>query len=140
VGLGDQVLTLFCGNPIGGTISPVVFPQFSRCPNGEKNLDRLWWLNYCGKKRTLDRGALGNHSGIPRMKINIAVNGYRRIGRCIVRARYESPYLSDRIRIVAINELADLRSIYHLTKYDSTHGRFTLPVRMAEHGPVIGQD
>jgi len=74
------------------------------------------------------------------MKINIAVNGYGRVGRCIVRALYESPVFRERIRIVAINELADIKTIYHLTKYDSTHGRFAQPVACVDQGLVIGED
>lgn len=56
--------------------------------------------------------------------LNIAINGYGRIGRCVLRAFYESA-LRDHIAIVAINELADNKTIAHLTKYDSTHGKFT---------------
>ncbi|MFT6791766.1 MAG: D-erythrose 4-phosphate dehydrogenase [Cellvibrionaceae bacterium] len=55
--------------------------------------------------------------------INIAINGYGRIGRCLVRALCESSIHSN-IQIVAINELADEKTIAHLTKYDSTHGKF----------------
>lgn len=53
----------------------------------------------------------------------IAINGYGRIGRCILRALYESD-LNKQLELVAINELADCTTIAHLTKYDSTHGRF----------------
>ena len=55
--------------------------------------------------------------------LRLAINGYGRIGRCVLRALYESP-LRDRMAIVAINEPADLDTIVHLTRYDSTHGRF----------------
>ena len=55
--------------------------------------------------------------------VRLAINGYGRIGRCILRALYESP-LRQELRIVAINELADAGTILHLTRYDSTHGRF----------------
>ena len=55
--------------------------------------------------------------------IRLAINGYGRIGRCVLRALYESP-LREQLRIVAINEPADLDTIAHLTRYDSTHGRF----------------
>ena len=60
------------------------------------------------------------------MGINIAINGYGRIGRCFLRALYEQQTLSGNldIEVVAINELADNQTIAHLTKYDSTHGRF----------------
>jgi len=59
--------------------------------------------------------------------IRIAINGYGRIGRSVLRALYES---ADRkqIQVVAINEPADIDTIIHLTKYDSTHGRFAAQV------------
>ncbi len=55
--------------------------------------------------------------------IRVAINGYGRIGRCVLRAVCERK-LWDQIQVVAINELADCKTIAHLTKYDSTHGRF----------------
>lgn len=55
--------------------------------------------------------------------LKIAINGYGRIGRCVLRALYEGG-ARDGMQIVAINELADCATIAHLTKYDSTHGRF----------------
>ncbi|MGB1328230.1 MAG: type I glyceraldehyde-3-phosphate dehydrogenase [Porticoccaceae bacterium] len=55
--------------------------------------------------------------------IRVAINGYGRIGRSVLRAVYESK-LQDQIKIVAINEPADNKTIAHLTRYDSTHGRF----------------
>ncbi|MDY0007689.1 MAG: glyceraldehyde 3-phosphate dehydrogenase NAD-binding domain-containing protein [Spongiibacteraceae bacterium] len=54
--------------------------------------------------------------------IRLAINGYGRIGRCVLRALWERGGRG--LRIVAINEPADLATIVHLTKYDSTHGRF----------------
>lgn len=74
------------------------------------------------------------------MKINIAINGYGRIGRCVVRALYESKNFSDRIRLIAINETADADTIFHLTKYDSTHGRFPLPVEKKKDRLIIGKE
>lgn len=59
--------------------------------------------------------------------IRLAINGYGRIGRCVLRALYESGY-RDKMQVVAINEPADLATIVHLTKYDSTHGRFPAEV------------
>jgi D-erythrose 4-phosphate dehydrogenase len=56
--------------------------------------------------------------------IRVAINGYGRIGRSVLRAVYESK-LQDQIKIVAINEPADNKTIAHLTRYDSTHGRFS---------------
>lgn len=55
--------------------------------------------------------------------IRLAINGYGRIGRCVLRALYEGP-LQGQLQVVAINELADAGTIAHLTRYDSTHGRF----------------
>ena len=55
--------------------------------------------------------------------IRVAINGYGRIGRSVLRALYESGS-RERIQVIAINEPADCKTIAHLTKYDSTHGRF----------------
>ena len=74
------------------------------------------------------------------MKINIAINGYGRIGRCITRALFESKKFYDKINLVAINETAEAKTIYHLTKYDSTHGRFPLYVKNEESALMIGKD
>ncbi|MEH6548674.1 MAG: type I glyceraldehyde-3-phosphate dehydrogenase [Pseudomonadales bacterium] len=54
--------------------------------------------------------------------LRLAINGYGRIGRTVLRALLESDYRHS-IQLVAINELADCKTIAHLTKYDSTHGR-----------------
>lgn len=55
--------------------------------------------------------------------IRLAINGYGRIGRSVLRALQESS-LQSRLQVVAINELADAGTVLHLTRYDSTHGRF----------------
>ena len=57
------------------------------------------------------------------MTIKLAINGFGRIGRNILRAVYESN-LSKEFQIVAINDLTDLATNAHLLKYDSIHGRF----------------
>jgi glyceraldehyde 3-phosphate dehydrogenase/D-erythrose 4-phosphate dehydrogenase len=57
------------------------------------------------------------------MSLRIAINGFGRIGRCLLRALHESP-LRERVHVVAINEPADLDSIAYLTRFDSNHGRF----------------
>ncbi len=57
------------------------------------------------------------------MAYRIAINGYGRIGRCVLRAFYESTNYTD-MRVVAINDLAGIGNLAHLTRYDSTHGRF----------------
>lgn len=61
------------------------------------------------------------------MAIRVAINGYGRIGRNILRALYESNKYKD-IEIVAINDLGDAKTNAHLTKYDTTHGIFTAEV------------
>lgn len=73
------------------------------------------------------------------MSYRIAINGYGRIGRCVLRALYESPHYQG-LQIVAINEPADLETIAHLTKYDSTHGRFSGEVEMLAGGLRINGD
>ncbi|NND69743.1 MAG: type I glyceraldehyde-3-phosphate dehydrogenase [Halioglobus sp.] len=57
--------------------------------------------------------------------LRLAINGYGRIGRSILRALYESDY-RDELAVVAVNEVADAGTVLHLTRYDSTHGRFPL--------------
>lgn len=74
------------------------------------------------------------------MTINIAINGYGRIGRCVARALFESEYFSSRIRLAAINETADIHTIFHLTKYDSTHGRFPFEVKIADKSLIVKED
>lgn len=65
------------------------------------------------------------------MTIRIAINGFGRIGRNVVRALYESGRRAE-ITVVAINELADAAGIAHLLKYDTSHGRFAgMSVRSA---------
>lgn len=63
----------------------------------------------------------------------IAINGFGRIGRCVLRAFIERRGEFD-FDIVAINEPADLDSIAYLTRYDSTHGRFPAVVEQTRNG------
>lgn len=63
--------------------------------------------------------------------LRLAINGYGRIGRCFLRALLESPVAHD-LRVVAINEPANLDSMAYLTRYDSTHGRFPGPVEVVD--------
>ena len=58
----------------------------------------------------------------------IALNGYGRIGRCVLRALHESVQAD--IQVVALNDLADRESIEYLTRFDSTHGRFPGQVQL----------
>jgi len=57
------------------------------------------------------------------MALRIAINGFGRIGRCVLRAIYERNLQND-IEVVVINELADCETIGYMLRYDSTHGRF----------------
>lgn len=68
----------------------------------------LWWKRSCSRVSQV---------------LRLAINGYGRIGRCVLRALHESPLYSG-LQVVAINELADAGTVLHLTHYDSTHGRF----------------
>lgn len=71
--------------------------------------------------------------------IRIAINGYGRIGRSVLRALYESD-LQDQVKVVAINEPADNKTIAHLTRYDSTHGRFLADVEVSDNSLIVNGD
>jgi D-erythrose 4-phosphate dehydrogenase len=71
--------------------------------------------------------------------IRVAINGYGRIGRSILRALYESGK-RQQIQIVAINELAKPEAMVHLTQYDTTHGRFQNKVSLKDGNLLIGDD
>ncbi|QJQ96837.1 MULTISPECIES: type I glyceraldehyde-3-phosphate dehydrogenase [Halomonadaceae] len=61
------------------------------------------------------------------MAYRIAINGYGRIGQCVLRAlfeRHDGAEPENELEIVAINELSGLDTIAYLTRYDTTHGRF----------------
>jgi D-erythrose 4-phosphate dehydrogenase len=61
----------------------------------------------------------------------VALNGYGRVGRCVLRAFYERGAEFD-FQIVALNDLADMASLEYLTRFDSTHGRFPGEVRVED--------
>jgi glyceraldehyde 3-phosphate dehydrogenase len=73
------------------------------------------------------------------MPIKVAINGYGRIGRNIVRALYESDRTNE-IQIVAINDLGDSNTNAHLTQYDSVHGKFPFEVTVDGDFIVINGD
>ncbi|NMG53091.1 type I glyceraldehyde-3-phosphate dehydrogenase [Aromatoleum aromaticum] len=74
------------------------------------------------------------------MTIKVAINGYGRIGRCTLRALYELG-LRDQFEIVAINASGDLATNAHLTRYDTTHGRFATPVATeSDNLMIVGDD
>lgn len=57
------------------------------------------------------------------MTLRVAINGYGRIGRCILRSIFEYGRQNE-FEVVAINDLSGMQTTAHLTRYDSTHGRF----------------
>ena len=73
------------------------------------------------------------------MAIKVAINGYGRIGRNILRALYESNRTSE-IQIVAINDLGDAETNAHLTQYDTAHGKFPGTVSAEGNFLVVNGD
>ncbi len=73
------------------------------------------------------------------MTIKVAINGYGRIGRNILRAHYEGGKKHD-IEIVAINDLGDPKTNAHLTKYDTAHGKFPGTVTVDGDCMVVNGD
>ena len=73
------------------------------------------------------------------MTIRVAINGYGRIGRNILRAHYEGGKKHD-IEIVAINDLGDPKTNAHLTQYDTAHGRFPGTVGVEGDYMVVNGD
>lgn len=73
------------------------------------------------------------------MTVKVAINGYGRIGRNILRALYEGQARSQ-LQIIAINDLGDAQINAHLTRYDSVHGRFAHEVQVDADALVIAGD
>ena len=73
------------------------------------------------------------------MAIKVAINGYGRIGRNIMRALYESGRTGE-IKIVAINDLGNAETNAHLTRYDTAHGKFPYEVGVSDGDLVIKGD
>ena len=73
------------------------------------------------------------------MAIKVAINGYGRIGRNILRALYEAKRTAE-LRIVAINDLGDAKTNAHLTQYDTAHGRFPGDVSVDGDSMVVDGD
>ena len=73
------------------------------------------------------------------MTIRVAINGYGRIGRNVLRAHYEGGKKHD-IEIVAINDLGDPKTNAHLTQYDTAHGRFPGTVSVDGEFMVVNGD
>ncbi len=73
------------------------------------------------------------------MAIKVAINGYGRIGRNVLRALYEAGR-SDEIRIVAVNDLGDAETNAHLTRFDTAHGKFPGDVAVEGGDLVVNGD
>ncbi|MDG1143415.1 MAG: type I glyceraldehyde-3-phosphate dehydrogenase [Burkholderiales bacterium] len=73
------------------------------------------------------------------MTIRVAINGYGRIGRNILRAHYEEGKTHD-IEIVAINDLGDAATNAHLTQYDTAHGRFPGDISIEGDSLIVNGD
>jgi glyceraldehyde 3-phosphate dehydrogenase len=73
------------------------------------------------------------------MAIQVAINGYGRIGRNILRALYEARR-TDEIRIIAINDLGDANTNAHLTRFDTVHGRFGGEVAVDGDSMIVNGD
>ena len=73
------------------------------------------------------------------MSIKIAINGYGRIGRNVLRAIYEEGYRKD-MEVVAVNDLGDAKINAHLTIYDTVHGKFAGTVKVDGDYIVVNDD
>ncbi|UCC14758.1 MAG: type I glyceraldehyde-3-phosphate dehydrogenase [Gammaproteobacteria bacterium] len=73
------------------------------------------------------------------MAVKVGINGYGRIGRCVVRALHEQGRTGE-IDIVAINDLGDVETNAHLTRYDSVHGKFPGTVEIDGDSIVVNGD
>ena len=73
------------------------------------------------------------------MTIRVAINGYGRIGRNILRAHYEGGKKHD-LQVVAINDLGNAQTNAHLTRYDTAHGRFPGTVTVDGDAMVVNGD
>jgi D-erythrose 4-phosphate dehydrogenase len=70
---------------------------------------------------------MNDHYWVNRLSYRVAINGYGRIGQSVLRAIYDNG-LDKLFNVIAINELSDLDTVTYLTRYDTTHGRFPVPV------------
>jgi glyceraldehyde 3-phosphate dehydrogenase len=67
------------------------------------------------------------------MTIRVGINGFGRIGRLVFRAALENP----EIEVVAVNDLTDAKTLSHLVKYDSVHGRFHGDVAPGDNALIV---
>lgn len=69
------------------------------------------------------------------MAIRVAINGFGRIGRLVMRAIYQRNLTE--IEIVGINDLTDAKTLAHILKYDSVHGKFQGEIRSTENAIIV---
>ena len=69
-------------------------------------------------------------------KVRVGINGFGRIGRSFVRSHAANPALD----LVLINDITDVKTLAHLLRHDSVHGRFQGKVEAKEQSLVIGGD
>src|SRR5579862_6460657 len=99
-----------------------------------------------GSKKSAGEGSLEKYGCVTNldilgddMTIRVAINGYGRIGRNILRAHYEKKAHPE-IQIVAINDLGDINTDVFLTRYDSTHGKFPGEVSAVGNEMLVNGD
>ncbi|MBT5659570.1 MAG: erythrose-4-phosphate dehydrogenase, partial [Rhodospirillaceae bacterium] len=71
------------------------------------------------------------------MAVRVAINGFGRIGRLVLRALYESD--RNDIEVVAINDLGPVDTNAHLLRYDSAHGRFPGEIKTTSDSMDLGR-
>ncbi len=74
------------------------------------------------------------------MAINVAINGFGRIGRLVFRALVEQGALGTEFNVVAVNDLVPADNLAYLVKYDSTQGRFAGTVSSKKSAPTVAED
>ena len=67
------------------------------------------------------------------MTVKIGINGFGRIGRCVLRLAVDSPDME----FIAVNDITDAKTLAHLLKYDSVHGNFTGQVEVKDDSMVV---
>jgi glyceraldehyde 3-phosphate dehydrogenase len=72
--------------------------------------------------------------------VKVAINGFGRIGRNVLRALYERPELKGQVQVVAINDLGSPEINAHLLQYDTAHGRFFMHVAVDGNNLLVGDD
>jgi glyceraldehyde 3-phosphate dehydrogenase len=71
-----------------------------------------------------------------RVRMRVGINGFGRIGRCIIRAAFKKGVQD--LEFVAVNDVADAKILAHLLKYDSVHGRFEYEVKAEGDTLIVG--